>query len=77
MAKFKTNYVFGFKFYKLPISTQVMFIRIRQLVDKFARIHYDSGVVEYTTRDKPGVKQRFTQAQARAAFNDLYPAKES
>ena len=76
MAKFKTNHVFGFKFYRLPISTQVMFLRIRQLVDRYARINYNTGVVEYSTKDKPKVKKIFTKAQALAVFNDLYPAKE-
>lgn len=59
-------------FYKLPIAVQVVFQRLRQLVDRFAFIDCRTGVIKYTRKDTPKVKRVFTKQQSQTLFNDLY-----
>ncbi len=59
-------------FLKLPIPTQVVFQRLRSLVDRFAYINCHTGVITYTRKDSPKVKRSFTAAQSQALFSDLY-----
>ena len=59
-------------FLKLPIPTQVVFQRLRQLVDRFAFINCHCGTITYTRKDSPKVKRTLTRAQCASMFDDLY-----
>ncbi len=59
-------------FLKLPVQTQVVFQRLRQLVDRFAFINCHTGVITYTRKDSPKVKRSFNEVQSAALFADLY-----
>lgn len=59
-------------FLKLPISTQVVFQRLRTLVDRFAFINCHTGTIDYTRKDTPSIKRKMTSAQCHVLFHDLY-----
>ena len=67
----RTNHL-PMAFFKLPIAVQVVFQRLRQLVDRFAYIDCRTGVIKYTRKDTPNVKRAFTKQQSQDLFNDLY-----
>lgn len=59
-------------FLNLPVPTQVVFQRLRQLVDRFAFINCHTGTITYTRKDSPKVKRSLHWTQCQAIFDDLY-----
>ena len=82
MAKVQHNpnkdYRLPYSFYNMPIATQVMYRRIRALVDKFAKVNFPNQSVEYS-RWCPVthgyIRSVLTRTEAQRIFDDLYPHK--
>lgn len=62
----------GFNFYKLPVAVQNVFYKIRNSLDRYARINYSTGVITYTTKDAPKHVKAFSQAQSKQLATDLW-----
>jgi len=59
-------------FYHLPRAVQVMYRRIRQLVDSYARVDCREQTISYTLKAAPTVVLVMTATEAKRIFNDLY-----
>lgn len=72
MRKFKVNHVFPFRFYRLPIATQIVFFRLRALADRCAHVDINTGVISYHLKDNPKKLMLIDKQEASRIFNDLY-----
>ena len=70
------DYRLPYSFYNMPIATQVMYRRIRALVDKFAKVNFPNQSIEYS-RWCPVthgyIRSVLTRTEAQRIFSDLYP----
>lgn len=73
--KFKLTRVFPFSFYKLPLATQVVFFRLRELADKFAYVDIKKCEIRFHERSNPKKQKIIDRAEARRIFKDLYPER--
>lgn len=72
MRKFKVNHIFPYRFYRLPIATQVIFFRLRALADRCARVDINTGVINYHLKSNPSKLMTIDKAEASRIFSDLY-----
>lgn len=66
---------FPFAFYKLPLATQVVFFRIRDLADKFVYVHTKTCEIRFHERSNPDQLKVYNRQDARKIFFELYPEK--
>jgi len=71
--KFKLNQVFPFSFYKLPLATQVVFFKLRELADKFAYVDIKKCEIRFHERSNPTKQKVIDRVEARRIFFELYP----
>ena len=64
--------MFAPRFLRLPKATQMVYIRIRQLVDKYAHVDFDSGTITYTERTNPKLKRTIDKDEAWRIYSELY-----
>lgn len=64
--------MFAPRFLRLPKATQILYIRIRQLVDKYAHVDYVSGLITYTERTHPKLKRTIDKNEAWRIYSELY-----
>ena len=60
-------------FYRLPIATQVVFFKIRDLADKFVYVDIKKCEIRFHERSNPKVLKSIDRATCRRIFYDLYP----
>ena len=60
-------------FYRLPIATQVVFFKIRDLADKFVYVDIKKCEIRFHERSNPKVLKSIDRAECRRIFYDLYP----
>lgn len=63
---------FNLKFSRLPRATQVIYLIIKNQVDKRAIIDYNTGHVLYKERSHPYQLRTLTGAEAQRIFDELY-----
>jgi len=71
--KFKLTQVFPFSFYKLPLATQVVFFKLRELADKFAYVDIKKCEIRFHERSNPTKQKVIDRVEARRIFFELYP----
>lgn len=55
-----------------PKATQIVYIRIRQLVDKYAHVDFYTGVISYTEKTNPKLIRTIDKDEAWRIFSELY-----
>lgn len=60
------------RFLLLPKATQIIYVRLRQLVDKYAHVNHVSGLITYTERSNPKLKRFIDQDEALRVYTELY-----
>jgi len=73
--KFKRTEHFPFAFYRLPLATQVVFLRMRDLADKFAYIDTKKCEIRFHERSNPKKLKIINRTEARRIFFELYPER--
>jgi hypothetical protein len=74
--KFVPTRVFPWSFYeRLPIATQVVFFKVRDLADKYAYIDIKKCEIRFHERSNPKVQKTIDRVEARRIFADLYPER--
>ncbi len=71
--KFVPTRVFPWSFYKLPIATQVVFFKVRDLADKYAYVDIKKCEIRFHERSNPKKQKTIDRVEARRIFADLYP----
>lgn len=71
--KFKRTVHFPFAFYKLPIATQIAFLLVRDLADKFAYFDTKKCEIRYHERSNPTKLKIINRQEARRIFFELHP----
>lgn len=74
--KYTPTKVFPWSFYtQLPIETQVIFFKIRDLADKFVYVDIKHCEIRYHERSNPKEQKQINRVEARRIFHDLYPER--
>lgn len=73
--KFKRTVHFPFAFYKLPLAMQIVFLRIRDLADKYAYVDTKTCEIRFHERSNPKQLKVIDRAEARRIFFELYPER--
>lgn len=58
---------------RLPLATQVIFFKIRDLADKYAFVHTKTCEIRFHERSNPTKARVIDRAEARRIFYELYP----
>ena len=64
--------MFAPRFLQLPHATQMIHIRIRQLVDKYAHVSVVTGLITYTERSNPKQRRTINQDEALTMYHEMY-----
>lgn len=73
--KYKRTEHFPFAFYKLPISIQVVFFRMRDLADKYVYLDIKKCEILFHERSNPNKLKVIDRVEARRIFFELYPER--